>query len=172
MSVEGPKFILETARLSLHQLRPSDAPFIFELLNSRGFLANIGDRGIRNQADAEAYISRIRASYATNAFGLWRCQVRSDGASIGICGLVKREGLEHPDIGYAFLEKYWGFGYATEASLACMTYARTELNLSKILAVTTHANVASLSVLKKLEMRDVGTVLLPGAEREIALFST
>jgi ribosomal-protein-alanine N-acetyltransferase len=94
--------ILQTDRLILSELAPADAPFMLELLTSRGFRENIGDRGIADLEGAAAYIGRVRAGYAANGFGLWRCDARADGAPVGTCGLIKRDGLEYPDVGYAF----------------------------------------------------------------------
>src|SRR5260370_40016135 len=108
--------VLETARLALNELAPQDAPFVLELLLSRGFKENIGDRGVRDLEGARGYIERARAGYAANGFGLWRADVKATGEAAGICGLVKRDGLEHPDVGYPFLGRFWGRGYASESA--------------------------------------------------------
>jgi hypothetical protein len=49
----------ETARLKFIELNTSLAPFFLELLNSPGFIANIGDRNVRSLNDAENYISNL-----------------------------------------------------------------------------------------------------------------
>jgi len=164
--------ILQTGRLSLHELERSDAAFVLELLTSRGFLDNIGDRGIRDLDGAEGYIERIHASYAANRFGMWRCDQKTDGSAAGLCGFVKRQGLEHPDIGYAFLERFWGRGYATEAAAACLVYGRDVLGLTTIVAVTGPDNAGSIAVLKKIGLHDAGLVRLPGADEDSCYFST
>jgi RimJ/RimL family protein N-acetyltransferase len=164
--------IAETERLALDELTETDAPFILELLLSRGFRENIGDRGVRDLEGAKAYIERARAGYAANGFGLWRCDVKATGEAAGLAGLVKRNGLEHPDVGYAFLETYWGRGYATEAAAAALAYARQTLGLTTIVAITTLANAASIAVLRKIGLRDAGTIRLPGYEHDSAYFTT
>jgi [ribosomal protein S5]-alanine N-acetyltransferase len=85
---------------------------------------------------------------------------------------VKRDGLEHPDVGYAFLEAYWGRGYATEAAAACLAHGRHVLGLTTIVAITTPANLGSIAVLKKLGLRDAGAIRLPGNDRDSAFFTT
>jgi [ribosomal protein S5]-alanine N-acetyltransferase len=164
--------ILETERLVLHELTDEDAPFILELLLSRGFRENIGDRGVRDLEGARGYIERARAGYAANGFGLWRTDVKATGKPAGLAGLVKRDGLEHPDVGYAFLEAYWGRGYATEAAAACLAHGRHVLGLTTIVAITTPANLGSIAVLKKLGLRDAGAIRLPGNDRDSAFFTT
>lgn len=162
--------ILQTERLHLHELERSDAPFVLALLNSRGFIDNIGDRGIRDIDGAEGYIERVRTSYAANGFGLWRCDLKTDGVAVGLCGLVKRDGLVHPDIGYALLEPFWGRGYATEAAAACLTYGRDVLGLATIVAITAPHNLGSIAVLKKIGLHDAGVVRLPGIDEDSTYF--
>lgn len=164
--------ILETARLTLSELTAEDAPFILDLLMSRGFRENIGDRGVRDLEGARGYIERARAGYAANGFGLWRCDVKATGEAAGLCGLVKRDGLEHPDVGYALLERFWGRGYASEAAAASLAYARDVLGLAVVVAITTPSNLGSIAVLKKIGLRDAGTIRLPGYDHDSAYFTT
>jgi [ribosomal protein S5]-alanine N-acetyltransferase len=164
--------ILQTERLALHELGAEDAPFILELLLSRGFMENIGDRGVRDLDGAAGYIERARAGYAANGFGLWRCDVKATGEAAGLCGLVKRDGLEHPDVGYAFLERFWGRGYASESAAAALAYGRKAVGLKTIVAITTPANLGSIAVLKKIGLRDAGVIRVPGHEDDSAYFTT
>ena len=168
----GGSAILETERLSLHELTPQDAPFILELLMSRGFRENIGDRGVRDLDGARAYIERQREGYAANGFGLWRADVKASGETAGICGLVKRDGLDHPDVGYAFLEPFWGRGYASEVAAATLAYGREVLGLPAIVAITKPENAGSIAVLEKIGMKSLGLIKLAGHDEESTYFST
>ena len=112
--------MITTRRLIFDELTVGrDEPFIFQLLNQRGFIDNIGDRGITDLQAASAYIQdgQLR-SYRENGFGLWRVCSRDSGQALGLCGLVRRAGLAVPDVGYAFLEGVWGQGLAQEAAAA------------------------------------------------------
>jgi len=169
-SPEAP--ILTTERLTLSEITAEDAPFILELLMSRGFRENIGDRGVRDLESAGGYIERTQAGYAANGFGLWRCDVTATGEAAGLCGLVKRDGLEHPDVGYAFLERFWGSGLASEAAAASLAYGRETLAIPTIVAITTAANLGSIAVLKKIGLRDAGLIRLPGYDHDSAYFTT
>jgi RimJ/RimL family protein N-acetyltransferase len=164
--------ILETERLALHELNAEDAPFILELLLSRGFRENIGDRGVRDLDGAAGYIERARSGYAANGFGLWRCDLKATGEAAGLCGLVKRDGLEHPDVGYAFLERFWGRGYASESAAASLAYGREAVGLKTIVAITTPANLGSIAVLKRIGLRDAGLIRVPGHDDASAYFTT
>jgi RimJ/RimL family protein N-acetyltransferase len=146
--------ILETERLSLRELTADDVDFIFELLNEPAFLANIGYRGADDREGALAYIENgPRASYARNGFGLYLVVLKDTGEPIGMCGLLKRDTLEDVDIGYAFLERFWGKGYASEAAAAVMTYGREMLKIPRIVAIIAPHNDASGRVLEKIGLR-------------------
>ncbi len=162
--------ILETERLILSLVEAADAPFILDLLTSRGFIDNIGDRGVRDLGGALGYVQRLRAGYGANGFGMWRCDLKAGGAPAGLCGFVKRDGLAHPDIGYAFLEPFWGQGYASEAAAACMDHGRGVLGLTTIVAITSPANLGSIRVLNKIGLRDAGVVRLPNSGEDCAYF--
>ena len=164
--------ILHTQRLVLDELETDrDADFILALLNEPGFLENIGDRGVRDLEGARRYIEEgPRASYAGHGYGLWRATERDGGRPVGLCGLVKRDGLKDPDIGYAFLASVWGRGYASEAARACLDHARRALRLGRIVAITTPGNIASQAVLKKIGLKAAGVVRLPWKDEDSAYF--
>jgi RimJ/RimL family protein N-acetyltransferase len=168
MSVE----VLRTERLALRHLAEADAAFILELLNEPGFLENIGDRGVRDLESARGYIARAGAGYETNGFGLWLTALKATGEPIGVCGLVKREGLDDADIGYAFLQRFWGRGYAHEAAAAVLAHARGALGLPKVVAITTPSNKSSIAVLEKIGLKFEGMIQLPGHDGESSFFST
>ena len=163
--------IPETERLTITEMLEADAAFMLELLNSPAWLKYIGDRGVRTLEDAERYIlTRIMPSYRQNNFGFYLVKLKDDNASIGICGLVKRDGLDHVDIGFAFLPEYEGRGYGYESASAVMQYAKTTLKLDTIVAITTKDNLPSINLLKKLGLNFKQLVRLPGDEEELMLF--
>lgn len=160
----GP--ILTTERLVLDELALNrDELFIFQLLNEPGFLNNIGDREIHDLEAAADYIgNRVGQGYRDNGFGLWRVASRATGESLGLCGLVRRESLDFPDVGYAFLESAWGQGYAQEAASATVTHAREALGIKTLAAITKPENRASIRVLEKVGFTFQGMINLPGHE--------
>ncbi|MBL8773703.1 MAG: GNAT family N-acetyltransferase [Phenylobacterium sp.] len=164
--------VLETERLVLRDVEDDDAPFLVDLLNSPGFLENIGDRGVRNVADAARFIEdRMRASYREHGFGMWVAVQKRDGAPVGMAGLVRREGLDVPDVGYAFIERVWGQGYAQEAAAAVLAHAQGPLGIPALAAITTLENFASMAVLRKVGFTYRGVIQLPGMDRESAHFT-
>jgi len=161
---------LETPRLTLRRLTFDDAPFLVGLLNQPSFLAHIGDRGVRNIDDAHRYLREgPMAMYERHGFGLWHLARRSDGAPIGMCGLLRRDNLPDVDVGYALLPQYWGQGYAIEAVQATLAHAR-KFGLARVIAVVSEGNAASVRVLEKAGMRFEGMVSMRAAEPDVRLY--
>ena len=165
-------YLLKTDRLVLRHLDIPDAPFILELLNSKGWLEFIGDRNVRTVEDAEAYLlNGPIKSYRENGFGMSLVSLKSDGTSVGACGLLKRDYLDQPDIGFAFLPEYTGEGYGFESASAILTHAKESLKINHVLAFTVPFNVASIKLLEKLGFHFEKVFKIPGEEEELLLFS-
>lgn len=163
--------VFETSRTRLRWLVPDDAPFIQELVNQPSWLANIGERNVHDRTSAEGYIANGPvASYARHGFGLWCVERREDGAPIGLCGLLQRDYLDAPDIGYAFLERYQGQGYASEVTAATMVHAREKFGHQRIYASVVTSNAASIRVLQKLGMTFLRPFRAPGDAEEVSLY--
>jgi RimJ/RimL family protein N-acetyltransferase len=161
--------VIETARLQLRELEAGDASFILQLLNEDGFVRYIGDKGVRSLRDARDYILQGPvASYAQHGFGLYLTSLR-DGTPIGMCGLVKRDTLPDPDLGFAFLERYWSNGYCAESATAVLEYGYRLLGLERIVAITAPDNHGSMAVLTKIGLRCERRITLPDG-REVNLF--
>ena len=166
------KAVIETERLVLRRLTARDAPFMLDLLNHPSFIRNIGDRGARTLRQAVAYIRNGPvASYALHGFGLYAVVVRDSGETAGICGLVRRRGLDDVDIGFAFLPSHWKKGYAVESAMAVKTYAATVVGLKRLVAITAPGNEPSIRVLEKLGFTFERMVRLEPRDAELKLFS-
>jgi ribosomal-protein-alanine N-acetyltransferase len=165
--------VMQTNRLSLRRLSMADADFILRLLNEPSFIQNIGDRGVRTLEDARAYITNGPiASYEKHGFGLWMVEAKQSGASVGICGLLKRDVLDDVDIGYALLPEFWSQGFARESATAVLSFAREKLGLKRVLAVVSPDNQSSIRLLEKLGFSFERMVQLSPEAEEIKLFAT
>ena len=176
MPEEGPAAagrVIETERLILRRLTVEDAPFMLGLLNEPSWLRFIGDRGVRTLDDARRYLLEGPvAMYERLGFGLYATTLKGDDAApIGICGLVKRDGLDDVDIGFALLPKFWGKGYASEAATAVMDYARNVVGLERVVAITSVDNESSARLLEKIGLRFEKVVRLTPDGEKIRLFA-
>ncbi|KAF1721359.1 GNAT family N-acetyltransferase [Pseudoxanthomonas wuyuanensis] len=166
--------VLETERLSLFRLSersPEDCAFTLRQLNEPSFLRNIGDRGVRTLEQARDYVfSRMVSSYRSHGYGLYGVRLKTTGQTIGSCGLIRRDALDAPDLGYALLPEFESCGYASEAAAGVLAHARTTLGLHRILAITDPANAGSIRVLEKLGFRFEKMVRLPAEDIDLKLF--
>lgn len=162
--------IIETDRLIIRKYTQADAPFIYKLMNSEGWLKNIGNRNINSPEEAEVYLKEnYMSSYEQKGFGPYFISLK-DGTFIGSAGLYKRENLDSPDIGFALLSEFFNKGYAFEAASAIMKYAFEELGIQKIVGFTLPENFSSIKLLKKLGLSEVGPYYY-GDDQKLLLFS-
>ncbi len=167
------KNIIETERLTLREFTTADTQFIIQLLNSPGWLEFIGDRNVKTEEQAVNYLLNGPVkSYRENGFGLSLVESKESKTPIGMCGLIKRDHLDNPDIGFAFLPEFTGNGFAYEIVKATMDYAKDVLNISTVLAVTVPANEKSIKLLEKIGLKFYETITFPGETEELMLFSS
>lgn len=139
-----------TDRLLLKKLSRGDEDFIFNLLNSEGWIKFIGDRNIKTTEDAEAYIQKISDNPTTD---YWTVSIKESGEKIGLVTLIRRDYLEHPDIGFAFLPGFGKKGYAEEAASALLNELIKEQDIKAVAAITVKDNINSIRLLEKLGLR-------------------
>jgi RimJ/RimL family protein N-acetyltransferase len=159
--------------LVLREFTFEDDGFILELLNEPGFLRYIGDKGVRTLSDAREYLQKgPMDSYRQNGFGLLAvCGQSAAATPVGMCGLVKREGLNDPDIGFAFLARHWGKGYAAESAAAVLEHGRRVLKLPRILAITSPDNADSIKVLERIGFKFERLMRLTEDSKPVKLFA-
>jgi [ribosomal protein S5]-alanine N-acetyltransferase len=164
--------MIDTARLTLRPFTTDDAAFIVELLNSPGWHRWIGDRKVRTIDDAQTYLRNgpIKQQ-AEHGYALWAIDRRDDGTTVGMCGLVRREGLPDADIGYALLPQHERQGYAREAALATLAFAFDSAGLQSVLAITHPDNAASSRLLESIGLRFERTVQLPKIDGPSSLYA-
>jgi RimJ/RimL family protein N-acetyltransferase len=157
---------IESPRLRLRRLSAdsaTDQAFMLELLNQRSFIENIADRGVRTLADASTFLrDGPEASYRKHGFGLLRIERRADAIALGVCGLLQRDYLDYPDLGYALLDHHAGQGYAREAASATLDWAWRTRTAARVVATTTLDNHGSVRLLQGLGFRFAGLRDLPG----------
>jgi RimJ/RimL family protein N-acetyltransferase len=164
--------VIETGRLRLRHMGEDDGAFMLALLNSPGFLRYIGDRGVRTVADAQRYVREGPvAAYAQHGYGMYLVERRDDGEPVGVCGLVRRPGLDDVDIGFAFLPEHCARGYGRESAVAVLDYARDSLRLERVVAIVLPGNTPSIRLLQGLGLRHERDVQLPAGTELLHLYA-
>jgi ribosomal-protein-alanine N-acetyltransferase len=139
-----------TDRLLLKKLRVDDHEFILSIVNSTGWIENIGDRNVHSENDAIEYINKI---LWTENFFYWVVRTKDDYTPIGIISLIKRSYLDYFDIGFAFLPQYSNYGYAYESAKTVLQMISKLPEFKIVLATTLFSNKRSIKLLTKLGFR-------------------
>jgi RimJ/RimL family protein N-acetyltransferase len=153
-------------------LDAGDSAFIHELVNEPSWIRFIGDKGVKTEQDALRYIENgPMTMYKRRGFGLYIVELKDGREPVGICGLIKREGLDDVDLGFAFLPRFWRNGYAFESAAAVMAYGRTALGLRRIVAILSRDNHRSRKLLQRLGFSFERTVKLQPDDEELDLYA-
>lgn len=139
--------IITTDRLNLEKLSIDDNDFINDLVNSSGWLENIGDRNIHSKNDAIIYINKI---LKTANFYYWVVRIKDTNTPIGIISFLKRSYLASFDLGFAFLPQFSNNGFAHEAAKAVLLMVSKVPEFDIVLATTLNSNKNSIKLLTKL----------------------
>ncbi|MBR9792772.1 MAG: GNAT family N-acetyltransferase [Gammaproteobacteria bacterium] len=155
--------ILKSERLRLRRLSRDDVDFILAVTNDKQWLTFIGDRGIHNNGQASQYITVASDSFAAKGYGLWLVEaIDTEGDQrIGLCGFIRRPFLSCPDLGYAFLPRGRGNGYASEAVNLVLSWAAAHTSERQVSAICRPDNLASLAVLQRAGFKRIGQLFQP-----------
>jgi len=167
-----PAPVFETPRLRLRPLEAADAAFILELVNEPDWLRYIGDRGVRDLDGAGRYITDGPAAMiARHGFGLLAVTLKADDTPVGICGLLQRDTLPGPDLGFALLARHAGKGYGHEAAAATLAWGQDGFGLTRLLAITSQDNTRSIRLLEDLGFRFEQIQRHPGEDRDTWVYA-
>ena len=144
---------IQTERLELRLITEADAPLVLAVMNDPDFIRYVSDRGLRIEADAARYIrEKMFPGVERDGFGMCVVQLKDSGVPIGTCGIFKRQPVDEPQLGFAFLPEFRARGFALEAAKVLMDYGRDVLKFSKIVAAANPNNASSIKLLEKLGM--------------------
>ena len=164
--------VIATPRLVLRRFTEDDAPFVFSLLNDPDWLRFIGNKDVHDLEAARRYIRNgPMTMYERFGFGLYLTALNSDSTPIGMCGLIRREGVDDVDIGFALLPQFCGKGYAREAAAATLDYGWNKVGLKRIVAFTSTDNVRSGRLLETIGLRFEREVVLPDSAERLWLYA-
>lgn len=159
--------ILETERLRLHHLRPTDVESLLDLWTDPETTEHLG--GPRERAKLEPLFAEELQDPFAEEYDLWPVEEIETGAVVGHCGLLDKEveGREEVEINYIFHKNAWGKGYATEIGKALVEYAFTKKALPRLIALIKPDNQASARVAEKIGMHLEKEVIRPGGHKRL-----
>ena len=159
--------LLETARLRLRPLRPSDLTFLVGLWTDPEVTRHMG--GPRNPEELARGFTADAENPEAEKLDLWPVEERPSGRLVGHCGLLPKlvEGKEETELVYVIAAADWSRGYATEIASALRDQAFGPLGLHRLIALIHPENLASEKVARRLGMRLEREVVRGGGPRRL-----
>jgi len=143
---------LETQRLRLRLFTPDDVQIMYELCSDPDVI-KYADTAVKDMQEAKQRLEQgPLADYQKYGYGRFAVELKSTGKVIGFCGIKYLPEIDLPEVGYRYLKEYWDRGIGTEAALACVDFARTDLKIKKLVALIMPENIGSIKLAEKLGM--------------------
>lgn len=145
-------FKILTPRLTLREMRSEDAYDLLEIFSDPEAMRFYPST--RSLAETKAWVHSNIERYERHGFGIWVVQSNIGMEFLGQCGLILQDvdGKQDLEIGYMFLRRHWGQGFATEAASACRDYAFERLRYTRVISLIDPGNIASRRVAEKVGM--------------------
>ncbi|WP_138417947.1 GNAT family N-acetyltransferase [Aquibacillus sediminis] len=161
------KTVLETERLRLREMDMHDQNDLLQLFQDPMVMKYYPQQ--KNFEETIRWITWNKNNYRKFHVGLWIVEDKATDQFLGQCGLVpkKVEGVVQMEIGYLFVRKQWGNGYATEAAQACVDYSFRTLQVPTLIVLIDPLNQRSIQVAKKIGMHYEKTVKKWGGDQYI-----
>ncbi len=158
---------LESKRLIIRNIEINDASFYFELFNDPDWIRFISDKNLKSVDETTAYLEKMQLENSKlGGLGFFTVLLKETNEAIGVSTALQREKLEFVDIGYGFLPKGRGKGYAAEATKLIIEYVRTTFKQKKVFAFTLPENENSQKLLKKLDFKFIGLQVVFDDEKD------
>jgi ribosomal-protein-alanine N-acetyltransferase len=150
--------ILETERLILREMLPSDAEALFEMDRNPNVHKYLWNKPLTSIDQVYEYIEIVRNQYLENNIGRFVVVLKETNELIGWAGLkYNTEKVNNKvhfyDIGYRLNEKFWEKGYASEASFAWLDYGFNVMKIKVMEAAAHTDNIASNRILQKIGLK-------------------
>jgi RimJ/RimL family protein N-acetyltransferase len=144
--------ILITERLILRNMNQEDASHLLQIFSDPEAMRYYPST--KNENETREWIKWTLNNYAKYGVGLWIVEDKATGDFLGQCGIVPQEvdGDIKMEIGYLFVRRAWGKGYATEAATACKKFGFEQLNESEMISLVDVYNIPSSKVAERIGM--------------------
>ncbi|MCJ8008954.1 GNAT family N-acetyltransferase [Lederbergia wuyishanensis] len=158
------KAVITTERLILRKMSKDDVGNLMEIFSDPEAMRYYPST--KNEKQTMEWIDWTLNNYTNYGVGLWIVEDKSTGDFLGQCGIVLQEvdGAIEMEIGYLFVRRVWGNGYATEAAMACKKYGFEQLKLRRIVSLPDVNNIPSTKVAERIGMKAIKTINKWGKE--------
>ncbi len=163
-------FKLETKNLILRHLQPTDIEGMFELDSDPLVHKYLGNNPIKTRKEADENINSNILQHKERGIARWAAIEKSSGDFIGWSGLRLNNDLTYNDrtnfydVGYRFIPKYWGKGYATESAIIAVDYFFNVMKKEMLYGIAETENIASNRVLQKIGLQFINDFTIKGIQ--------
>jgi RimJ/RimL family protein N-acetyltransferase len=149
---------MKTERLILRRMTKDDTKNLMEIFSDP--VAMRYYPSTKSEGETLEWIEWTQKNYDQYGVGLWIVEDKVTGEFLGQCGIVPQEvdGVIEMEIGYLFVRRVWGNGYATEAALACKNYGFEQLKLNRMVSLPDINNIPSTKVAERIGMQEMKTI--------------
>jgi RimJ/RimL family protein N-acetyltransferase len=141
---------LETERLTLRMLRPSDFDAYAEMCADPEIMRYLGDGRPLDRPLAWRNMAMLVGHWALRGYGHWAAEERASGEFVGRIGFWNPEGWPGFELGWTLRRSFWGRGYATEGARAALQFAFTRLEQPHVISLIQPENAPSIRVAQRL----------------------
>ena len=106
--------------------------------------------GQKNRDDAWRHFVLQIGHWALKGFGYWAVDEKASGNFVGCVGLWQSPGWPELELGYWLLNEYRGKGYAREASMECIAFAKNHLKTKSLVSYIDPDNASSIKLVESL----------------------
>jgi ribosomal-protein-alanine N-acetyltransferase len=146
--------ILETERLVLRRLLPSDLDDLYALYRDEE-IRRYFPEGVLSYAETQEELAWFLNGHPEHPeLGLWATIHKPSQRFIGRCGLLPWviDGRFEVEVAYLLDKAFWGQGLATEAGKALVRYGFEQLQRERLICLIDPQNQASINVAERIGM--------------------
>lgn len=130
-------------------------------MQSPPYLKFVGERGVDTLHKAEEYLdSYFLASEREHGFG-YKVVRNCRAEALGMVGMMQRDYMRYPDIGFAFLPQNFGKGLALYSTREYLRTVQERGDIAMIEAFTDCGNLPAQNLLARLNFNLVNQFLHP-----------
>lgn len=159
----GKKLIFETKQFWVRKLQMNDLEPFHEMhanINVMRYVRGTAMTREENEKELPELIEKY--DLKDNDFWIYAIERKQDGKFVGTVALVKDD-QNDDELGYRFLEKYWGNGYGYEICQGLIDYCRA-VGFPKLVGYVADVNIASAKILKRCNFSEVSKGVEPNLQ--------
>lgn len=149
---------IKTERLTLRHWKETDFNQFAEYYSNDRNAKYVG--GKKDIDEAWRHFALQIGHWKLKGYGYWAVDEKESGNFVGCVGLWQSAGWPELELGYWLLKEYQGKGYAREASIKCIEFAKNHLKAKSLVSYIDPRNGPSIKLAESLGAKYEQTIEL------------